>query len=44
MSNNRTFFGIPAKCEGPGPSKYIDVNRLAFRDKSQKDTEQYKIK
>jgi hypothetical protein len=44
MSNNRTYFGIPAKNEGPGPSKYLDENKLAFREISPKDIELYKIK
>ena len=34
-TEDRTFFGFPAKCEGPGPSKYIPNSNLAFRSISQ---------
>lgn len=36
-SENRTFFGFPAKCEGPGPAAHNPENSLAFRSISHCD-------
>ena len=33
LSKNRTFFGIPAKCEGPGPHLNPETNK-AFKSMS----------
>lgn len=30
LPDNRTFFGFPAKCEGPGAAQYSDDTQLAF--------------
>ena len=36
LSKNRTFFGIPAKCEGPGPHLNPETNK-AFKSMSPTD-------
>ena len=31
LPDNRTFFGFPAKCEGPGAAQYSDETRVVFK-------------
>ena len=39
LPDNRTFFGFPGKCEGPGGAKYTDETRLVFKTLSPAERE-----